>query len=488
MWLVCAAFTTWSVWFVWRSSFVVGAQRYFALFDDAMISMTYARNFVEGLGLGWARWGEPVEGFTCPLWTFLMIPMNAVPIDLPYRSLLVQMLSLVLLLLNLLAVRRLMQTHFCRPGAGHVMPAVVLTAFYFPLNHWALVGMETGLQALLVTLSVHLTLRIAHDGRGSFAGLFAVLTAALLLRADMSLLVAACLATLVLRRGLPRSERRRWLPGAVAMLLVVGAVTGLRVWYFGDLLPNTYYLKMTGISTGARVHRGLLELLDLIRPMAIPLLVTIVGTAWVQRSRPRMRLPAGVVLLYFAYSVYVGGDAYPARGAAGSRFVAPVMPLLFSMLNGLLNELLNQWTAMPDDQRNRLRDRAVVVGGTVLCLLSFNGLLDPGHLERNSTRSRVATWSWKWHSVLVRVRPLYTGDHRTLIADLVRALGFRHISRTFEWPTCSDTTIGTSHDWSPRPRRGHRVTRSGTTTMCSPSSGPTSYSPGAVADTRAQRM
>jgi hypothetical protein len=412
------------VWFVWRSSFVVGGQRYFALFDDAMISMTYARNFVEGLGLSWARWGDPVEGFTCPLWVLLMIPVNAAPVDLPYRSLVIQILSFLVLLLNLLAVRRLMQAHFLRPGAVHFMPAVVLTAFYFPLNHWALVGMETGLQALLVTLSVHLALRIAHDGRGSYARLFAVLSAALLLRTDMSLLVAACLASVAVRRGPQRPKMRRWLPGALAMLFLFGAATGLRVWYFGDLLPNTYYLKMTGVPATVRLHRGLLELLDLVRPMAIPLLVTIIAAAGVQRSRPRMRLPAVVLLLYFAYSAYVGGDAYPARGAAGNRFVAPVMPLLFSLFNGLLNELLSRWRAMPGDPKSRLHERALVLGATVFCLLSFNGLLDPTHLATDPTRRRTPTWSWKWQSVLVRVRPLYTEDHRKLVEDLDRAKRF----------------------------------------------------------------
>ena len=64
----------WGGWLIYRTSFEAGGQRYFCLFDDAMISMTYARNLVEGHGLNWARWGEPVEGFTHPLWTFLMVP------------------------------------------------------------------------------------------------------------------------------------------------------------------------------------------------------------------------------------------------------------------------------------------------------------------------------------------------------------------------------------------------------------------------------
>src|SRR5262245_53911535 len=127
----------WSGWLIYRSSFVVADTRYFSLFDDAMISMVYAKNFVEGFGLNWARFGAPVEGFTHPLWMFAMIPVNALPLALPVRPLVVQLASVVLLVANVFAVRSLVREHFTSPGARHVWPAVVLTAGYFPLVHWS---------------------------------------------------------------------------------------------------------------------------------------------------------------------------------------------------------------------------------------------------------------------------------------------------------------------------------------------------------------
>src|SRR5688572_10109684 len=88
-------FTLWGGWLVYRTSFIAGnEQRYFCLFDDAMISMTYARNLVEGHGLNWARQGEPVEGFTHPLWLVPMVGANLLPIELRFRSLPMQLLSL----------------------------------------------------------------------------------------------------------------------------------------------------------------------------------------------------------------------------------------------------------------------------------------------------------------------------------------------------------------------------------------------------------
>src|SRR6202043_2982434 len=101
---------------------------------------TYARNLVEGYGLNWARQGAPIEGFTHPLWTALMVPVNLLPLPLDRRCLVVQLASLAVLLLHVALVRRLVLRHFTRPGARHWLPACVLTAFYYPLDFWSLIG------------------------------------------------------------------------------------------------------------------------------------------------------------------------------------------------------------------------------------------------------------------------------------------------------------------------------------------------------------
>jgi hypothetical protein len=109
--LLLAATAVWGGWFIFRTSFVADGRRVFCLFDDAMISMVYARNLVEGHGLNWARQGAPVEGFTHPLWTALMVPVHLLPLDLHLRSLVVQLLSLVLLLAHIALLHRLVLRH-----------------------------------------------------------------------------------------------------------------------------------------------------------------------------------------------------------------------------------------------------------------------------------------------------------------------------------------------------------------------------------------
>src|SRR6185295_1152446 len=93
MWITVSAFVTWSAMFIYHTSFLVDGVRYTCLFDDAMISMAYARNVTEGHGLNWARWGSPVEGYTHPLWLALMMIPNAAGVPFPWRSLVIQLFS-----------------------------------------------------------------------------------------------------------------------------------------------------------------------------------------------------------------------------------------------------------------------------------------------------------------------------------------------------------------------------------------------------------
>jgi hypothetical protein len=401
------AFTLWAGWFIHRSSFDVEGTHYYCLFDDAMISMTYARNLDEGHGLEWARFGEPVEGFTHPLWMFLMVPVNALPIPLRDRSLWMQILSLLCLAATVVAVRRLMLDHFAPAGARHGLPAAVLTAFYYPLAYWALMGMETGLQALLAVLAVQLALDTAHSGRDRSFPLWLVCAAAFLLRMDMLLLVGVVQLYVLWRRGFRQMRRPGWLAGLAVFLGMTVAYGVFRWVYYHDLLPNTYYLKLFGVPLAVRLLRGISVLAEFVRDHLTVLAVAGLGTLAFLRRNRRLLLPAALFALYCAYSVYVGGDAWdddlPIRA---NRFIAFVMPLLFVLFNATLDEALAAWRS-----RRGIVDgaggRFVLGAATVAALLIVDGLwLAP--------RSDDA-----WREVSLTDRPPMTMRHQRVVAQLL---------------------------------------------------------------------
>ncbi|HEV7787343.1 MAG TPA: hypothetical protein VGQ28_18515 [Thermoanaerobaculia bacterium] len=373
LWALLLLLAVWGGWFIYRTSFNLDGQRFFCLFDDAMISMTYARNLVYGHGLNWARWGEPVEGFTHPLWTLLMIPINALPLPPRDMGLPVQLLSLLCLGGTVAVVRRLVLDHFSEGEARYWLPAAVLTAFYYPLAYWSLVGMESGLQALLTVLAVHLSLAAVHSGRDRHLLLWLACTAAFLLRMDMLLLVVAVQVYLLVRGGLRPAGRRSWL-GGLAVFAGVSLAYGLFRWfYFHDVLPNTYYLKLYGIPLIVRLLRGLALMGVFLRAHLVLVLVAGLGTAATLARHRRLALPAAVVALYFAYSVYVGGDVWEKDiNVRANRFVVFVMPLLFVLLNALLNQALAAWRRYREG--SEAAQRFVVAALTAAALLSADGL------------------------------------------------------------------------------------------------------------------
>jgi hypothetical protein len=458
------ALAAWGAVFIFRTSFVLDGRRVFCLFDDAMISMTYARNLVEGFGLNWARRGAPVEGFTHPLWTALMVPVNALPLSLDRRSLLMQAASLVLLLVNVVLVRRLMLRHFSRPGARHWLPACVLTAFYYPLDFWALIGMETGLQALLTTAMALFALDIVHGRRDRHLALLLVSAAAVLLRLDMLLPVAAVQLWIWAWGGLQvgrqpappggppetaggrrKARNPGWRLGALLLVLAVAGYGAFRWVYFHDLLPNTYYLKMAGIPLAVRLLRGGSVLLDSLRAHGPLVLAVAVGvlpqlfTASRRRRRlarrgagapaaagagwaARLALPAALFALCCAYSVYVGGDAWEDEVRA-NRFVAFAMPMIFVLWNALCNQALSALAAWRQLRRRRrlarrdgapprarrrepLLTRLALTAATVGALLVANGLWLQDSADDN------------WQALLLLSRPLHADKYAEILGQV----------------------------------------------------------------------
>lgn len=319
-------FAAWAAAFVWRTSATIGGERVFVLFDDAMISMRYARNLAAGHGLVWDAGGARVEGITNPLWTGWMALLHLLPVAETRVSLWVQLTSLLLLVANLWVVRAvaLRVSGGSRPAA---LGACVLTAAYLPLNNWALQGMEVGLLALLVSAAVLLALR-ALDRGAAPAGLYLLLGVATWVRIDMAVPFLAIAGFLALA---DRPNRRRHvLLAALSLAFFLGAQTLLRAWYFGDLLPNTYHLKMTGYPVLLRWTRGA-EVLAVALWNANPLLVLLpAGLLLFRRDRVVLLLWA-VVAGQAAYSVYVGGDAWEWWGGA-NRYVSLAAPLFFVLL------------------------------------------------------------------------------------------------------------------------------------------------------------
>src|SRR4030095_14589299 len=86
-----------SMVFIARSTFTANGHLYFTLFDDAMISMRYARNLADGHGLLWNPGQPAVEGYTNFLWTLWMAALHLLPVTEPKIGLGVMVTGVALL-------------------------------------------------------------------------------------------------------------------------------------------------------------------------------------------------------------------------------------------------------------------------------------------------------------------------------------------------------------------------------------------------------
>lgn len=375
--LVLLMYAMYIMVYIYRTSFVVGNERYFVLFDDAMISMRYARNLAHGYGLVWNPGGERVEGYTNPLWVLFMACFHLLPIAASKMSLLVQMSGGMFLLANLFFVKKMSELLSSR--ALLTILAVLMTAFYTPLNNWGLQGMEVSVLTLILSAAAWLSLQ--HLRQRSFSPwIYVWLGMATWVRMDMT--VPYLLLMLLLTIALPEHRRSNLLWGGGLLLLFLGSQTLFRLFYYGEWLPNTYYLKMSGYPLILRLKRGGYALLLFILNANWFLFLLPFVVLLFKRDRSGWLL-ALLVLGQLAYSVYVGGDAWEHKGGA-NRYIATAMPLFFILFIHALWSSLEALTTffIKEPRRWQSFTQLILLLLTLASMANFNFFKNVKSLER----------------------------------------------------------------------------------------------------------
>jgi arabinofuranosyltransferase len=282
-----------------RESWPVPAQT-----DDAYIAYRYARNLVDGLGLVYNP-GEAVEGITNLLWTLLVaagLALGGQAKAVGY-ALGVASGAGVLALAHALAAPALPRAQ--RWAAG-LAPWLVLSSL--PFVFWTSSGMETPLFAFFVSGALAAEAR-ARRGLATAAAVLATAT-----RPEGVLVAAAVYGWRVCWRW--RAEGLRVLRGPAVYALLLLALTGFRLAYYGALVPNTFQAKVGGVPP----LRGLHYTLGFLAGGACLMLVP----AGYAAARQLRWWPAlGFALLLTVYVVCVGGDVFPF-----ARFFVPLLPAL----------------------------------------------------------------------------------------------------------------------------------------------------------------
>jgi hypothetical protein len=318
---------------------LIGAYRMTWICDDAFVSLRYARNLAHGAGLVYNA-GERVEGYTNFLWTLLLGLAAALgarapdALDVPVAAAMALGLFFFGLLVLLLA--ELSRRLFGTAGRLHLPLAACCLVLNQQARSWATSGLETSLLALLVLAGYGLFV-VRKSAAGSL-GAGTALAAAALTRPDAALFPAAVLLhwALLTRR---RTERRVWLQDGAALLaplLVLGLPHLLwRLWYYGRLLPNTFYAKSADQPYWSQglVYVGLF-LFAFHLVYLVPFVVwRVLRPGQAEPRREAVVLGGLIVLVHVLYVTRVGGDFM------FGRFLVPVLPLVYVLVEALLRSV-----------------------------------------------------------------------------------------------------------------------------------------------------
>ena len=295
-------------------SAVLSGERTWWLDDDAMISMRYARNLAQGTGLVWNA-GERVEGYTNFLWTAYMAVVHLFPISAARTSLVILLTNLVFSAATIPYLARLVR--MLGGTSLAVAAALVLYVFNKSMMVWNTTGVETALLAFLLMVTI---CRVIAEARAGAPRLLTYLLIAVmsLVRAD-ALVLAGLVYLLAL--ALTPQRKRSISYTAIALTLPLAHLI-FRIAYYGDLLPNTAYLKVANWDD--RVTAGLRYVGDFIWQYVMLVALAIIGALrWPDRT---LRGLLGMIVVVAWYVAFIGGDAFP-----NVRFFIPILPLLMAL-------------------------------------------------------------------------------------------------------------------------------------------------------------
>jgi len=322
-WLVLVAMLLAAGYAVYASQALFGR-----LYDDAYITLRYARNFAAGQGLVYNPGEPPVEGYTNFSLTVLLA--GAAKLGLPLVATARAVSSLAAVAVVAATYRLTSRVLPEAPGIVRAVPSLVLAACGW-FAFFGAIGLETHLFALCVVLAASLIIErrlawasvafaAAYLTRPEGAGLWGV---------TLLWLLGTGLASASLHEGHERQHGKgHYLLQDAARFtapfaLIAGAHEAFRLAYYGEPVPNTFYDKVG--TTTAQLRRGidyLLHILPTLHPLALTVLIAVAACIPSRLVvRPAARYLAVLAAAFVAYIALVGGDFI------GPRFLMHIFPV-----------------------------------------------------------------------------------------------------------------------------------------------------------------
>ncbi len=306
------------------------ASRHFSdISDDAFISFRYAKHFAEGKGLVFNE-GERVEGYTNLLWVLIMAAGYKAGFEMGPFS---QMLSIGCAALLVVALVVFSQSFFGNSRSRSLSYGAPALLALNPL-FWEHIG--TGLETLMIALLLFLSTAtyFNHDRKAAFPYLTGLLLGLGNLTRPEAVIwaggfVAADIIQTILGRQRPSESIKVVAKYGIVLAVIALAHLAWRHTYYGDWLPNTFYVKGTTNWGWGKIHMR-----DFLRSSGFLPLVAVCGGLFVVRKKWAI-CTSILISLFLFYSFRVGGDIIFT-----GRFLFPSLPLIYLLIQEMARTAL----------------------------------------------------------------------------------------------------------------------------------------------------
>lgn len=288
--------------------------------DDAGISYAYAKHIADGLGPVAIPGGPRVEGYSNPLWVFLLVPVHWLGLSIPVAAKALGAAALAIALLAGGATVALVDGRRAFSLGATEAAFALGWVLCLELVVWVPAGLENALFAAALLSMVLLDVRESLDRtRLPFSGLAAF---ALSITRPEGVMYAGPLVLLKVVGALRRREPARQALGAAASFVVLLVVYhALHYLVFRQLVPNTYFAKAPGTS----FDKGLEYLSTTARESGLVYVLPLALIGLWGRARQKLLL-AWSALAGVLFTIYAGGDWMP-HGRFLSLFAPSVLAL-----------------------------------------------------------------------------------------------------------------------------------------------------------------
>jgi len=317
--------------------------------EDAYITFRYSKHLAEGFGFGaWNRSGERVEGYSSFLWMLLLGIAEYFGFDVQVTSKILGILSHLvlsssLIIFPLLQRRESNNCHDLLANSNETVLAGLFLSLYLPIAYYSTTGMETVFFVALVVLfiiSMNLSKNII---------LLSIITVLLILtRPEGLIIVGPGLLFMFIKEKTNKRPLLHLYGATVSLLVTFGILSLYRLILFHDIVPNTYWAKVSG-GFLMHVRWGMHYLFDWLKSHKFIFYLSLASVAlffssirdWIRDWPVNMIYTISLLIAFSIYIVRIGGDNYSAFPLW--RHFVHIIPLIALLFCYAITRILHKY-------------------------------------------------------------------------------------------------------------------------------------------------